>query len=153
MPTLVSFTSSTGETVENAITRIIDGFMPSTEAMLFAGSRQLTAIRERTQAGMDVDGAPFVDYSEKYAKFRSKHGRNVEPVDLLFSGRGLASLQVEVRGPDSFAIASVDPEAAVYMQAQNDGNERLPARHFFDCNSQELAQVSEDLFGFDKAAK
>ena len=54
----------------------------------------LTGIRiilERTQEGMGFKG-PFKPYSDKYAKFRAKTGRQIAPVNLNFFGDMLGDI-------------------------------------------------------------
>ena len=144
MPSSVTFTSSKGEDPQTVLASIVDSWRPTEEQMLYAAAKQITRIRTRTAAGRDVNGAAFPDYSPAYAKRRAKAGRNAT-VDLTFSGKGLAAMAAEVHSADSFAIAYQDDEIATYMQAQNDGNERLPARRFFDTSPEELNEMAVDL--------
>jgi hypothetical protein len=146
--TTVTFLSSTGTDPAQVLTKAAT-VLPSEEAMLYTGARQITRIRERTAKGIDVNGSPFKPYTKRYAKFRVKKGRNPSPVDLTMSGRLLNSMQVEVRGPDEFAITVQDVEAATYGKAHNEGNGRVPRRRFVDTSPQELLEMRNDLFGFD----
>jgi len=152
MASQVTFTSSTGADPIAALDIFIArSSKPSTEAMLYAGQRQITRIRQRTMQGTDVDGSPFAPYSKRYAKYRASRGRNVSPVDLLFTGIMQTSMTVEARGEASFAIVEKDPKAAVYGRAHNNGNSRLPRRRWFDTNTVELGEMTKDLLAFDTA--
>ena len=52
----------------------------------------INIILERTDKGKQIGGADFDGYSEKYAKFRAKRGRQIAPVDLTFTGAMLGSM-------------------------------------------------------------
>jgi hypothetical protein len=153
MPSSVTFRGIGTADPEKAIADLLHDVMPTQEAMLFAGYRQITRIRTRTEQGIDVNGAPFADYSSKYKKVRLKRGRNTSPVDLTMSGRLMTSMQVEVRGKDQFAITVLDAEAAAYGRAHNEGLGHMPRRRFFDTSDQELMAVRDDVFTFDRNAK
>lgn len=127
--------------------------VPSEEAMLYAGARQITRIRTRTGQGMDVDQQPFTPYSKPYAKLRGKRGRKTIPVDLTMSGRMLGSMQAEVQSPKSFSITVTDADAAVYGKAINDGAGNQPERRFFDTSDPELVEMQKDLIEFEAARK
>ena len=148
MPSAFSFTGPNGESPSATITRLTASILPTSEAMLYAGSRQITRIRERTALGNDVNGSPFAPYSPAYAKARGKSGRNVSPVDLLKSGRMLTSMRVETQGSEEFAITVQDAEAAAYGQAINDGAGHQPQRRFFDTSQAELDAMMNDLVSF-----
>lgn len=51
----------------------------------------INIILERTDKGIGFK-RPFKPYSEKYAKFRAKRGRQIAPVDLNFTGAMLGSM-------------------------------------------------------------
>jgi phage gpG-like protein len=65
---------------------------------------EATRLVVRTRKGLDVNGQPLRPYSERYAKFRQKKGRNTDPVDLTFTGNMLAAVQTEVKEtPEGYA--------------------------------------------------
>jgi hypothetical protein len=148
----VTFLSSSGVNPMQALEDALKA-QPSEEAMLYAGARQITRIRERTAQGLDVNGAPFTPYTKAYAKVRTKKGRNVTPVDLLMSGRLMDSLQVEVRSETEFAITVQDADAAIYGRAHNEGLGNLPQRRFFDTSADEIAEMQKDVFTFDRVTR
>lgn len=154
MPVKVSFTTANRAVLPpEAIKEIALSVMPSPEAMLYAGARQITRIRTRTEQGVNVDRQPFVPYSKAYAKLRVKRGRKTRPVDLTMSGRMLGSLQAEVESPTSFSIAVTDATAAVYGKAHNEGLGNVPERRWFDTSDFELAEMQKDLIEFGAAAR
>lgn len=79
---------------------------PTRGDLLFAGQLLVTAIRDRTLAGIDVDGAPFAPYSAAYAKRKTGalgHGR----VDLFGADHHthmLNALQVVADSDEGFGV-------------------------------------------------
>lgn len=150
MPSKVSFTGPRGQLPAEAIKELEASIIPSPEAMLFAGARQITRIRTRTMQGLDVDQQPFTPYSKAYSKLKAKKGREITPVDLTMSGRMFGSMQSTVESPTSFSISVTDVEAAVYGKAINEGSGTQPERRFFDTSDPELAEMQKDLIEFGK---
>lgn len=52
-------------------------------------------IVRRTQSGISLNGGGFVRYSEGYAKYKARKGRNVKP-DLTFKGNMLKGIRSKV---------------------------------------------------------
>lgn len=154
MPTKVSFTTvNRAELPPEAIKQIALSVIPSPEAMLYAGARQIARIRTRTEQGVDVDQQMFTPYSKQYAKLRVKRGRKTTPVNLTMSGRMLGSMQAEVESPTSFSISVTDATAAIYGKAINEGSGHQPERRFFDTSDFELSEMQKDLVEFGAAAR
>jgi hypothetical protein len=65
---------------------------PNAKMMADIGNFVSARIKVRTQSGLDVNLKPFVSYSSGYKKFREKKGRQIEHVDLTFSGKMLAAV-------------------------------------------------------------
>lgn len=111
-------------------------------------------IRTRTEAGTDVNGAPFKAYSLGYAAAKQKalgHAR----VDLTVSGRMLNDMQVTDATPHGATISFVSQGGgattgtfiqrsralgAAYKAAYND-----PSRHFFDASAEDERVMVEAL--------
>jgi hypothetical protein len=56
-------------------------------------------VLKRTEAGLDYDNKPFIEYTEKYAK---RKGVSVDEVNLRYSGQMLDEFWVEVKiNPDA----------------------------------------------------
>lgn len=53
-------------------------------------------IKQRTAAGADYNGEVFIPYSPAYALKRLKTGRNINPVDLMYTGDMLAQMAHEI---------------------------------------------------------
>lgn len=53
-------------------------------------------IKARTQAGVDLYGSPFKDYSLYWAQERASRGLQTDIVDLTFTGRMLNSMRTRV---------------------------------------------------------
>ena len=52
----------------------------------------INIIQDRTAKGVDINRQRFKPYSEKYALFRAKKGRNPANVDLNFTGQMLGDM-------------------------------------------------------------
>ena len=60
-----------------------------------AMAEAVTQIDTRTASGRKIDGGSFEKYSDAYAEFKTKAGRNARP-DLTFTGQMLAAMQSKV---------------------------------------------------------
>lgn len=97
-----------------------------------------TIIKKRTSAGVDVNGKPFVPYSDAYKAFRAKSGRSTSP-DLMFSGRMMASMKgtaSKTKGVLFFSRAEESKKAAF--------NNR--SRKFFDLSDKEMDRLQSVYF-------
>jgi hypothetical protein len=122
--------------------------VPAESALLYALERQKTRILLRTAAGVDADGAPFVPYSAAYAKAKSKY-RDASVVDLR--GRNapnmLMDIHSEITGPGEMALRFYSERDAMLAEVHDQGEGRMPRRHFFDVDSggADLAAMEDDI--------
>lgn len=70
------------------------------KAMLRAAAEGLNRIQKRTSLGLDINEQPFRPYSEAYKGFRKSKGRQINKVNLIFTGRMRKSMQFSTRGMD-----------------------------------------------------
>jgi phage gpG-like protein len=140
-----SFTGPGGRDPLQVIKEILVRNLPGVEDMERAGAGQISRIRERTQAGVDINGRQFARYSRRHAAARAKLGLRVSPPNLRMSGRLLDSLNVEVRDTTSFAIVITDPEARSYGAANHFGTGRIPSRPFLGSNQNDIVAIFNDL--------
>jgi Phage virion morphogenesis family len=97
---------------------------PTRADLLFGGNLLVAAIRDRTFAGTDVDGAAFAPYSPAYAKRKSGvlgHGR----VDLFGADHHthmLNALQTVVDGDATFGVGIyTNDELEARARVHNEG--------------------------------
>ena len=83
-------------------------------------------IRERCEAGLDIDGRAFQGYSDDYRDTRLDLGRNARPVDLLMTGGLLGAVQV-VERTDSTTTIGVGTGTSSQRRAPTQGNRRRRA--------------------------
>lgn len=69
--------------------------LAGTELPAKLGAFLTLAIKERTKKGLDVYGASFAPYTQRYARYRVSKGRGTRP-NLLWSGTMLAALTFTV---------------------------------------------------------
>ena len=119
-----TFTGTNGAEPITEFRLVVRNAKPTRGDLLFAGNLMVAAIRDRTFAGMDVDGAPFAPYSAGYAKRKSAglgHGR----VDLFGAGHNthmLNALQTVVDGEESFAVGIfANDELEARARVHNEG--------------------------------
>jgi len=112
-----------------------------TRALEAALIDEATEISQRTRDGKTITGKDFKEYSEGYAKFKTKRGRNLRP-DLTFTGNMLASiasnvkqLKDKIQGKIFFSSAK-EAEKAGFNQA---------LRPFFGLSAKQVARIKQKL--------
>jgi hypothetical protein len=123
--------------------RIADNLIPTPQDWLLLAADAADIMKKRTQAGRDVYGAPFQEYSEDYGKFREENGRYRNPVNLTYHGRMLASMAVK-RIPLGAAVYFRDAERSVVAYKHNTG-QGVPQRTFFGLSETELQRLNDKL--------
>jgi hypothetical protein len=68
---------------------------------------EVKEIHKRTLAGDDADEKKFKKYSDNYAKYRQKKGRQFMTPNLTFSGRMLASMGRGIRATKNRATITL----------------------------------------------
>ena len=112
----------------------------SIKLMTELGFFAMTKIKKRTAAGRDVDGVPFMPYSEKYTMFRRKHGRPTSRVDLFFHGDMMSSMttdtesdKVEIYFQNTTDQSGVEnPKKAFFLNED---------RNFFALSDEDIRQM------------
>ena len=79
----ITFTGPKGEPPEHHILRIEQAATITTEDVLYAGEILRSRIRQRTLAGLDVHGGPFIAYSPAYAKRKAARLGSSDVVNLF----------------------------------------------------------------------
>ena len=105
-----------------------------------AAMKAIELIETRTTAGYDVNGARFKRYSKAYADYRVSKGRNPFPVDLQFTGRMLASMNVKKVGGHNRLIYFRGGENN--KKAANNNS----YREFFGLSNRERSVVADTYF-------
>jgi hypothetical protein len=67
----------------------------------------IAVINQRTVSGKDADEKSFVNYSKEYAKIRTDNGRQTKPVDLLWTGGMLRSMQYKTKEDGANMVAEI----------------------------------------------
>lgn len=118
------------------------------------GDLLVRRIRTRTEAGLDVKGASFKDYSPGYAEQKRAalgHAR----VDLTVSGRMLNDMQVTAASKNSVSISFISQgggaSGGTFIQrsrslgAADKAAFNDPSRHFFGASSEDERAIVEAL--------
>jgi len=110
----------------------------------------IAVINARTVSGKDSDNKSFVEYSKAYAKHRVREGRNAKPVDLLWTGGMLRSMQwntkvegAKVIGEIFFADATEAEKAAYLMKGVKRIDGKNSARNFFAFGEKLINRLSK----------
>lgn len=159
-----TFTGSGGADPISEFRLVVQAANPTRADLLVGGNLLIANIRDRTLGGLDVDGTPFVPYSERYAKRKSGslgHGR----VDLFGDGHHthmLNALQTFVDSDDSFGVgiytndeleerARVHNEGLTIRTRLGSGKSKpkkggrasftMPRRRFLDANAADVSMI------------
>lgn len=113
----------------------------------------LAYINQRTVRGKDADEKSFVPYSDSYAAYRISKGRKAKPVDLLWTGGMLRSMQwktevtaSKVLGIIYFADATEAQKARYLMDGIPRKDRSDNARNFF-AFGEKLTKRLRRIFG------
>lgn len=101
-----------------------------------------TEIVLRTQDGVDVNGMPFAEYEEKYAKYRERKGRQTDPVNLLFTGNMQAAITTDVQETPQGARGRIYFNSALEA-AKAQGNQKK--RRFFGLSEEQVQRIRSRL--------
>lgn len=113
------------------------------------GGAVSSAIVSRTLSGVDVEGEPFRDYSEKYEMQRAKKGKGSRP-DLSMTGSMLDDIVVQASGPEMTARVTFNSPEGTDRAFYNDTG--LKGRHFLGAGETEAENLkSEVLKAIDSA--
>jgi integrase len=107
-----------------------------------AVSDEATRIVLRTQQGKDVDGNSFAEYTEGYAKYRSKRGRKVSPPDLTFTGNMLASIQTTFQKTADAIIGTIFFSSAREALKARGNQEK---RRFFGLSDEQVKRITDKM--------
>ena len=112
------------------------------KALAVTALHGINMIEDRTESGGGYNGV-FRPYSEVYAKFRSKKGRQVTPVNLNFSGRMLSSMaarRVRRGVQEIYFTRSEEARKAYFHNVTGAGKGRI-TRKFFGFNQAEKSML------------
>jgi hypothetical protein len=123
----------------------------------------IAVINARTVAGKDSENKSFTPYSKQYAKHRIREGRRASPVDLLWTGGMLRSMQWKTKVENARVIGeiffadSTEAQKAGYLMA---GVKRIDgknsARNFFAFGEKlinRLSKIYRGAINFKEANK
>jgi hypothetical protein len=99
----------------------------------------INLIIERTQAGFDINGRAFKQYSEDYAEFK---GVSRGDVDLTLTSAMLAGINGETQ--DARVRIFVDPDQ-VPKAFNHCTGDTLPRRNFFGLTAEEIESIAGGL--------
>lgn len=106
------------------------------------GAFAIFAIKQRTQKGKDVDGGGFVPYTNMTEKLRKEAGKQINHVDLTFSGGMFAALKHSTSGnKTTIFFGSSAENAKAYDHQYGNPSERLPQRKFFGLDKATMGGV------------
>lgn len=144
-----------------AIRELTAKAQPSEGDVLFALQRQRTRILKRTSSGVDAEFGVFTPYSRLYAKQKAKYrdpstvdlrGRNaphmLQQIVAVAGNLQDAAQQMFIDSPASCYEASLaffDDSAALKARVHNEGEGRMPRRHFFDATSEDITAMENDI--------
>ena len=98
-------------------------------------------IKQKTAAGVDVDGNSFAEYSDNYKRFKGKT-HDASTVNMMYSNDMLASMQGDRVG-DTGVIFFADSTNATKAKTHNEGLGNMPKRKFFGLNDgEDTAQIN-----------
>lgn len=103
----------------------------------------LQALRQkaRTLQGQNADQQSFAKYSNRYARYRSKEGRQATPVNLNFSGEMLAGMVPFLEGREGVRVGFANKSAedkAVW-------NSEIKNRQFTGVNNDDLDALEKEV--------
>lgn len=130
-------------------------FLDSSRRQVFLNKMALAVryiLRKRTSQGMDVDGKPFVPYSEKYAKKRAKKGLPITPPDLIFDETSgmMHRIDHEVfndnKSVEVFINTPEKEQLAIYHNIDGAGESKVLRRFWglMEGEKQQLFDLAED---------
>jgi hypothetical protein len=123
----------------------------------------IAVINARTVAGKDSENKSFTPYSKQYAKHRIREGRRASPVDLLWTGGMLRSMQwktkvenARVIGEIFFADSTEAQKAGYLMVGVKRIDGKNSARNFFAFGEKlinRLSKIYRGAINFKEANK
>ena len=117
--------------------------MPTGTDMADMALDSRSIILKRTTSGLDVNGAEFKEYSERYANAKAAAGRQTSRVDLTFHNRMLGSLAIKniMNGAELY-FADGERRIVAYKHQMGIG---VPQREFFGLSEREMRQLADKL--------
>lgn len=110
------------------------------------GFRVIDAILKRTNAGIDVNGAPFEKYSRAYKKSSAFeiYGKSNTP-NLKLTGSMQAAITVIPSDGTTIKITIPDGEDSLKARRHNFGLKKMPRREFFGISTEEQGKILKKL--------
>lgn len=122
------------------------GVVPNEEIKQAIGQYAIDYIRERTQNGAGIGGAPFNFgvYSDEYAdslEFKA-HGKDKHEVNMTLTGDMLALMDIIEETQSTVTIGWRDEEQNAKAYNHNTGD-TVPKRPFFGLTSKEIREIAD----------
>lgn len=118
--------------------------MPSAQDCYLMAVDLHNVIRKRTQAGLDVDGKPFAEYSEQTKLRKTELGRNPDLVDLTDKNRMLGQSLQASQIKDGGRIFFADANRREIAMRHNIGI-GVPQRTFFSISKRDFDEATANL--------
>ena len=114
------------------------------KALAVTAMQGINIIENRTSQGKGYLGA-FRPYSDSYAKFRANRGRNINPVDLNFTGRMLGSMATRKlsRGVQEIYFTRAEEARKAYFHNVTGAGKGRITRKFFGFNQNEQNKLRQ----------
>lgn len=119
----------------------VDFDLPATE-WLQIGAQCRRMMIDRTKSGIDIDGAPFVGYSEDYKAYKAERGRITDVVNLEFTSQMHQAMKEKVT-PKGVMVYYFDRNRANIAISHQEGRWRLPERKHFGLTDQQAATITQ----------
>lgn len=137
--------------IERYLMRVVDGI--DSRLIGQVGELVINQIVSRTSRGFDVDGKPFQDYGDRYAKYKSTI-RSPFPVNLALFDEMLPAMKFRwIRSGGSVIITIYfegnlqQVKAWVHdtggLSGRRGARFNMPRRHFFGINPREMDALNE----------
>jgi hypothetical protein len=144
-PQIIFKSSSGASSPEEEILRIRSRARPNASDIRKGLQNQVERIKQRTAAGVDFEGHPFMPYSQGYVKRKARKLGSASPVNLRYSGSMMNGLRAATSG-DRTGMIRVQPRDARKASAHVGGEGRMPVRDFLSNTQQELDQIAEEIY-------
>lgn len=96
-----------------------NGMFNRARMLQLANAATMAITRRSFDRGEGADDSPYPEYSEGYARFKQNSGRNVNPVNLTWSGRLRQSIR-PTRIEQDFALIDITGAPKVYGSFVNE---------------------------------
>jgi len=124
------------------------GVVPDAETRAAFGQAVIDRIKERTESGSGIGGAPFKSdsYSDEYAdslEFKA-HGKSKSDVNMELSGDMMGLMDIIQESTQTVTIGWADEKENLKAFNHNTGD-TVPKRPFFGLSAKEVKEIAKDF--------